>query len=470
MNPLHLLPPFGTLAGEVARAALVSALLVLLFVAGEVWRRVWNPPVEYTRKLVHVGGGVVAAVFPWAFAWHWTVLALGAAFGGIIWGTRRLGLLGSVHGVERRSEGGIYYPIAIYLLFLLAGRQPVFYLIALLVLMVSDTLAALLGTEYGRRIYTVERDHRSLEGSGAFLLATFFVVHLPLLLLTDTARPSTVLIAAQIALTVTILEGVSVGGSDNLVVPLATYFVLVRTAPQTPHFLAGQLAAQVIVTVLVLLLAWRYRFVSMSTAMGLALVVYGAYALGGQEWIIAPALAVLCFTGFYAIARRAAPDAPSGYQIRGLFYVSIVVTMLFFLDDAYERLVAPRLGTFVDDPLYVPFVGAAAAQLMIVFFAHLQNVPTRRRRRLLSMRIGAALLGFLVVVPTALAVGEAGITLGGLGVAAGLCAVALALYLGVRQSPRWPHVPPWDLRLQTLSTAAATVLVLPVHLWRIGAV
>lgn len=460
------LPPFGTFAGEAARAALVSAALLVLFVASELWRRRWNPPTEWTRKLVHFGSGVVAASFPWMFASHWTVLALGASFAVIILATRRLGLLGSVHAVERRSEGGLYYPLAIYLLFALGASRPIFYLISLLVLMVSDTVAALLGTEYGRRIYAVERDHRSLEGSGAFLLATFFAVHLPLLLLTDTPRAATVLVAAQIALTVTILEGISVGGSDNLVTPLATYFMLTGMTRLPAYFLAGQLTVQLVVTLLVLLLAWRYRFVAMSTAMGLALVVYGAYALGGAEWTIAPALAVLIFVIYYAVARRVAPDAPSGYQVRGLFYVAIVPTMLFFLDYAFEHaVVAP-----IEDPLYVPFVGAAAAQLMIVFFAHLQEVPRRRRRRLFWLRAGSALLGFLVVVPIGLALSGTGATAWGLLCAAAVCAVSLALYFTVRRLPAWPRVAPWGLRLQMLSTAAATALVVPVHLWRIGAV
>jgi hypothetical protein len=275
-----------------------------------------------------------------------------------------------------------------------------------------------------------------------------------------------VLVAAQIALTVTILEGISVGGSDNLVTPLATYFMLTGMTRLPAAFLAGQLAVQLVVTVLVLLLAWRYRFVAMSTAMGLALVVYGAYALGGAAWTVAPALAVLIFVIYYAVARRVAPDAPSGYQVRGLFYVAIVPTMLFFLDYAFEHtVVAP-----IEDPLYVPFVGAAAAQLMIVFFAHLQDVPRRRRRRLFWLRAGSALLGFLVVVPVGLALSATGATMWGLLCAAAVCAVSLALYFTVGRLPAWPRVPPWGLRLQMLSTAAATALMVPVHLWRIGAV
>lgn len=464
-----MLPPFGTVAGEVARAAMVSAALLLLFAGAEAWKRMANPPTEWTRKLVHFGGGVVAAVFPWVFAWHWTVLLLGIAFAGIIFGSRRMGLLQSIHGVERRSQGGIYYPIAIYLVFLLAADRPVFYLVSLLVLMVSDTLAALLGTEYGRQFYSVEADRRSLEGSAAFFLTTFLAVHLPLLLLTETGRGASVLIAAQIALTVTIFEGISVEGSDNLVVPLTTYFLLSIMTPHTAQFVARQLVAQLVITLLVGLLAWRYRFVAMSSAMGLALVVYGAYAMGGSEWTIAPGLAVLWFAGFYAAARRVAPDAPTAYQIRGLFYVALVPMLLFFLNSALEKLVAPRFRSASPDPLYVPFVGVVAAQLMIVTFAHVMRVGLRRRRAAISLATSGAALGFLAVVPAGLAVGTSGLTLAGMLAAGVICTVSLGLYLTVRRLPAWPKVPPWDLRLQTLSAAVSMALVLPVHLWHIHA-
>lgn len=464
---LGWLPPFGTVAGEVARAGLITVFLLLLFAVCEAWRHWGSPPAEWTRKTAHVGAGVITAVFPWLFRWHWTVLLLAFGFALIIFGTRRLGWLRSIHGVERRSEGGIYYPIAIYLLFLLAGDRPVFYLISLLVLMVSDSLAALLGSEYGKAIYTVETDRRSLEGSAVFLLTTFLAVHLPLLLATDVGRGAAVLIAAQIALTVTIFEGISPGGSDNLVVPLATYFLLSIMTPRPAEHVAKQLTAQLVITLLVGLLAWRFRFLALSSAMGLALVVYGAYALGGSEWTIAPALAVLSFAAYYLVARRAEPEAGAGYHIRTLFYIAGVPTLLFFANNAVERGI-PRIHAAAPDPLYVPYVGVVAAHLAIAMFAHLQRVPAERRRAPWGLALTGAVIGFAVVVPLGLAVGTGGVTGWWLMIAGVICLVSLVLYLGVRRMKTWPKVAPWDLRLQMLSTGVTTALVLPLHLWRAG--
>src|SRR5262249_33195014 len=71
-----VLPPHGTIAGEFARLACVLAAYGALFAIAEAWRRRSAPPVEWTRKLVHLGSGVISAGFPWWFAYQWTVLAL----------------------------------------------------------------------------------------------------------------------------------------------------------------------------------------------------------------------------------------------------------------------------------------------------------------------------------------------------------------------------------------------------------
>lgn len=453
--------------GEALRALLVAGAILLLFGGGEAWKRWGSPRPEWTRKLVHFGAGAIVAVFPWVFRSHWTVLGLALAFAAIILGTRRLGVLGSVHGVERRSQGGVYYPLAIYLLFLVAGAEPVFYLVSLLVLMVSDSLAALLGSEYGRRIYAVEGDRRSLEGSAVFLLTTFLAVHLPLLLATDLGRGATVLIAAQVALTVTILEGISTGGSDNLVVPLATYFLLANLSIREPEYVGRLLVAQLVILLLVGALAWRLPFLAMSSAMGLGLVVYGIYALGGADWTVAPAVAVLCFVVFYRLARRFEPEAEAGYHIRTLFYVTLVPLLLVVLNNAAERGIVG--GFHAPDPFYVPFVGVVAAQVAIVFFAHLLRVPDERRRASNAAAASFAVLGFLLVVPLGLAVGTLGFSVWRLASAAAICAIAVPLYLGIRRLDAWPKLAPWDLRLQTLSVLAAAALLVPIHLWRIGA-
>src|SRR5262245_11059504 len=147
----------------------------------------------------------------------------------IFWSAHRLGRLASLHGVERRSRGVEYYPLVVYALFVLTRTQPWLYVASLLTLAVSDALAALIGTRYGRVRYGVDGESKSLEGSLAFLVATCLVVELPLVLWNDPSLPgppSCALAALLTSALVTGFEAVSLGGRDNLWVPLGTYFVL----------------------------------------------------------------------------------------------------------------------------------------------------------------------------------------------------------------------------------------------------
>jgi hypothetical protein len=144
-----------------------------------------------------------------------------------------------------------------------------------------------------------------------------------------------------------------------------------------------------------------------------------------------------------------------------------VPILLLFANNAVERMDA-NLRSAVPDTLYVLYTGAVAAQLMIVMFAHLQRVPAERRRTPNRLAALGAVGAFLVVVPAALGVGVEGVTRWGMMLAAVICLVSLGLYLTVRRMAAWPKVAPWDLRLQMLSSAAATALVLPLHLWHLG--
>ena len=172
-----LLPPWGTWAGELARLALVCAAFGLVMVAAEVWRWRFAPPVEWTRKAVHFGGGFVIATLPWVLSTHWSVLALVALTFVGFGACRRMGWLTSITGVARPSAGERWYPIGVYLLFVVARHQPVFWLIALSALIVSDTGAALLGTAYGRHVFLASGDRKSVEGSVAFLVVIYLALH-----------------------------------------------------------------------------------------------------------------------------------------------------------------------------------------------------------------------------------------------------------------------------------------------------
>lgn len=443
---------------EALRAAGIGAAFLAVFGAAELWKRAGAPPAEWTRKAVHVGGGLVALSLPWVLRSHWTVLALGAAFALIIAGTRRLGLLGSVHGVERRSEGGLYFPAAVYLLFLLAADRPVFYLVSLLALVVSDALAALVGTSYGRHTFAVETDRKSLEGSAVFLLATFLAAHLPLLLLTDLGRAESVLVAAQLALLVTIFEAISMRGNDNLIVPLGTYLLLLKMTTKSAAFLALQLVAQLGILVLLVILAWRVRFLTFSGTIAASLFFYAAWSLGGPAWVVAPAAGMAALAVVLRLTREKRGTPSPRYRLLATFYTALVPGALLLANNLLEtQLHHPVLSR--GDPFYPWYVGALAAHLALLARVFSEGTPWLGRF-LPRPALAAWAVGALAVVPAGILALPGAFSTAGVAFALVLPGLALAAYEPACRRREWPREGAWDVRLQALSVGAACAVLL----------
>ena len=449
---------------EMLRAAAVGAGFLLIFATAELWRSYANPPPEWSRKFVHFTGGLLVLAFPWIFESRWTVAVLVASFSVIIWGTRRAGLLQSVHGVSRASEGGLFYPLGVVLLFTLAYDRPAFYLAAALALIVSDTAAALLGSAYGRKTYTVESDRRSLEGSCAFFLTTFLAVHLPLLLMTAIDRDVSVLLAVQVALVVTLFEGVSIGGSDNVLVPLSAYYLLARLASEPSEVIAAHIAALVTILALLGLVAWRSKLFRTSGVMAASIFFYTVYALGGTEWMVAPAIALLGLAWLRTYLGNLGPLPEAQYQVVATFYAGTVAVLLVLANDVIPLMPTTPEWLGRAEAFRGPFTGAIIGHLAIAAVTQLRPFGPDNRRPP-SMWITLALLGaaLLVVAPPGLWL-AGGLMTVTLGTTTAIALLAVLLYWLARRLTGWPAKAPWNMRLQTACVAAATALILPIHL------
>lgn len=462
------LPPFGSLAGELARLALALAAFGALFGAAELWRRRGAPPVEWTRKLVHIGGGMISATFPWLFAYQWTVLAIALlAIAALVFG-RRHALLPSVTAVERGGRGELWFPVGVYLLFVVARHDPIYWLIALSALVFSDSAAALIGRAYGRFAYSVGDDRKSVEGSLVFLLATFLAVHVALLLGTGIDRAASVLVAAQIALLVASFEAVSMRGNDNLVVPLGTYYLLLKMAEKPAGDIALQLASQVGLLAITCAIAWRTNFLTLSGAIAAHLVLYAAYSLGGPMWTFAPLGALagyLALDGRYAGA-HGVPQG--GHQVHAIYYTSIVGVLMIFADNSFATLLPVYETLRYGHPFQPLFVGAFAAPVAVIAYEMFETVPVARRRPAFPRAARAVGIAALTVLAPGLAVLGPHVTAETLTIAALVPVLGLAAHLLLRHRVRLGEGLLHRLRVMTLATFAAVLLAMVIHFVWLG--
>lgn len=144
--------------------------------------------------------------------------------------TRRAGLLASVHRADPHSFGAVLFPASLALCALL--YWPLDHQIfqgAALILGLSDGLAGLIGSRFGRYPYRLT-GLKTIEGSASFFLITWLI-----LLGLSRSQPGLTLNAVALAfvsaLGLTIVEGLFSRGWDNLAIPLVAggmiYYLLI---------------------------------------------------------------------------------------------------------------------------------------------------------------------------------------------------------------------------------------------------
>ncbi len=338
-----------TLARELIGAGIISVAILGLFVVAELIHRLMKVPTERTRKLTHVGAGFVVLGVPWLLDSHWTVLALSLSFFGLLALGKVTGLLGSIHRIRRRSGGAYYYPFAVYLLYLLAAGDPFFYVLPILVMALSDTAAALVGQRFGQRSYRVMDGSRTLEGSSTFLGLTFLLCLGAFALDGRAGWPGILLLTLVVAVVATAVEAVSVRGADNLLVPVAVWFVLDRTLGLPLDALGAWTLGMALVLSLCLVAA-RVGRLSTSGLILCFLVGSLAWGLAGPTWFW-PVAGWLAVT---ALARWTWPGRPDELDLETLFPVLVtgLALLLIHATTGLESLFLPYTASML---------GAAAA-------------------------------------------------------------------------------------------------------------
>lgn len=292
----------------VATGALSATLLFVLAALRAIakWKRVDS---EVLRKGMHVALGLTALSYPWLFQSAVPPTIIAALTLSVLLLLRyapraRAELGGVVHGVNRASEGDLWFPIAVATVFWLAGGKTVSYVIPVLTLTVADAFAALIGARYGRVQYdTLEGDHKSAEGSLAFFLIAFFAAHVPLLVFTSVGRAESLLIGLTFGFLVMLLEAVAWRGLDNLFIPVGGFFLL-RSYIAMPARALGIVLGVTIAMFTVVVVLRRRRTLSDGAALAGVLLGYMTWTVGGWRWVVPPLVFFLTYTALWPRAEQ----------------------------------------------------------------------------------------------------------------------------------------------------------------------
>ena len=199
---------------------MVSGWLTMLALVAVLVRRRWSFQQEWSRKVVHIGGGAVVPL-----AWvtgidRWLALSAAALITLLAAFNHRQRLLPAIEDVGRDSFGTVAYGLSITVLLAWLWPERADAVCAgVLVMALGDGLAGLVGPLVPSPSWRVLGERRSLAGTSSMAVASL-VVLLVLSLVRMPAAPEPLMLLVMVG-TATALEQVAPLGVDNLSVPLA---------------------------------------------------------------------------------------------------------------------------------------------------------------------------------------------------------------------------------------------------------
>ena len=196
---------------------------------GEGLRRWRGYGSDFTRKVIHIGVGMMSWALHLLFDTPWFFVAACVAFMIINFLDWRYGFFAAMASSDRSNLGTVYFPLAAAVVALLFWERPPLMVAALMPLTWGDGMAPVIGKAYGRRHYTVHTSTRSVEGSLGFFVCGFLFTWLALWAIggAPMITPAAALLPAlAVTIATTLVEAVSIWGLDNLTITAVAIFIL----------------------------------------------------------------------------------------------------------------------------------------------------------------------------------------------------------------------------------------------------
>ncbi|MFZ4524883.1 MAG: DUF92 domain-containing protein [Chlorobium sp.] len=286
-------------------AFFLTLCLVLLFVLlAELLTKKLSVSALVVRKIVHLAMGVVIFFVPAYFQSNFYPALVALLFLFINALNIQFKWFGSLlafptqersHAPAVKSYGSLLFPLVFLfqLLFLWESHKWILQT-SMLVMGVSDSLAALVGSSVGKKhIEHLTRNPKTVEGSLAMFVSSFFLLSATLLVfspyfsggLAGTPFVMLLALALLLALVATAVEALLSHGLDNFFIPVSIAYVLyvleVNPTIFLDRFLLGGLFA-----FLLAVFSIKVKFLNNSGATATFLLGTTIFGIGGVAWTV----------------------------------------------------------------------------------------------------------------------------------------------------------------------------------------
>ena len=222
--------------------------------------------------------------------------------------------------MKRKSYGTIFFPVSILILSTFFWDKPISFFIAISVLTFADPAASVIGSKSNNHFHPWI-DKKSVEGSIAMFCTSFLLIAvgtdvMARLYSANFYLPFHILIGLAIfaALSSTVSEMISCKGSDNLSVPLITFFTYEIFLINYTHNTLLHLLIWSALSVFIFSIAKKYHSLKLSGALGGYLIGILIFGSGGWK-LIFPLVFFFISSSLLSFSKHKSPSQRDVMQI-----------------------------------------------------------------------------------------------------------------------------------------------------------
>lgn len=209
---------------ELLNTIYLSGAFLILFALAEFLFRVVEIQGEVTRKIVHIGTGILTMLFPILVDNHWLILFLCSSFAVILTLSLRFHFLKGINSIDRKSHGSISYPIAVYLSYLFyefhSDHNLLFFYLPVLTMAIADPVAAFIGKKTKFIPVLIFGENKTIGGFLGFFF-TSILVTITLTHFFPSSGLNQIILIVICAVFSALTELFTPRGLDNITIPLS---------------------------------------------------------------------------------------------------------------------------------------------------------------------------------------------------------------------------------------------------------
>lgn len=205
---------------------LVSYIFIfLMIIGGKLFEKVGK---EASRKFIHIMLGNWWLIAMYFFNNVWFAAFVPLTFVIINYISYKKDIIKVMEREENKKDGlgTVYYACSLLILVIITFEvlnKPILGLVPIFVMAFGDGLAAIFGKLIKSKKYKVYDTEKSIAGSLTMFIVSFIIISIYLIYINN---PFWYLKAIIISLIITVLEAISIKGTDNITVPIATLIML----------------------------------------------------------------------------------------------------------------------------------------------------------------------------------------------------------------------------------------------------